>query len=621
MNVMKFNRLLLIALSVFCIVSCDDFLTETPTTQLSEETLFADEANLEASLVGVYSGMVTGGNGAYIRQMLEFGLFPSRLIVQKGTRTEEQYTQAGMLTLLPHSNHNTDVYSYLYSSIARCNKFIDAMHDSPVDKKFKDVREGEARLIRAIQYFSLARFYGDVPLILHAPRNAAEADAPRACYVDVYKQILDDLTLAETMMRDHDEPVALMPSARPHKWAATSYKAAVYVQIASILEGKDNHFFDVNKRPDHAPDFSGIGINSAADAWKKALDAAEAVINSGAYELAPNFADLFKWGLDSPHTYKLKERVFVLQTTTKTSSSWLTLRTVPQYMFKEGKNNNNGRIRPARYVLWKWATVHGGTPWTNRSDKLTNFFRSCDDPRYDISYIHTKYTRVDNGKDQGCYPGLSNGIKNHYWWDAFFKKYNDPQYNENSSSGQADLYLMRYAEVILHAAEAAASLSAGPGDANWQKAMDYMEMIHKRARDSKEGATSPTMANWNAQTKEELIGAIMWERIFEMHGEGHEFFDTRRRGAEWMSEWFSKPYNDFLRMPEQNYQNGSDKTYTYFQRVFFSKPLIEDVQQLRASLLYAFPEQEIRNNAGISDSDQNDFYWPTISPTIPATLQ
>ena len=113
----------------------------------------------------------------------------------------------------------------------------------------------------------------------------------------------------------------------------------------------------------------------------------------------------------------------------------------------------------------------------------------------------------------------------------------------------------------------------------------------------------------------------MWERIFEMHGEGHEFFDTRRRGAEWMSEWFSKPYNDFLRMPEQNYQNGSDKTYTYFQRVFFSKPLIEDVQQLRASLLYAFPEQEIRNNAGISDSDQNDFYWPTISPTIPATLQ
>lgn len=618
MNAMKFNRLLLIALSVFCIVSCDDFLTETPTTQLSEDTLFADEANLEASLVGVYNGLVTGGNGCYLREMLEFAMLPSKFTLQKDNRTQEDWTQSQMLTLLPNSKYNDNTYSYFYMSIAKCNKFIDAMPGSPVDKKFKDIREGEARLIRAVQYFSLVRFYGDVPLILHAPRTAAEADAPRTCYVDVYKQILNDLTLAEGLMRDHNEPVALMPSARPHKWAATSFKAAVYAQIASILEGKDNHFFDVSKRPDHAPDFSEIGINSAADAWQKALDAAEAVINSGAYQLAPNFADLFKWGLDSPQTYNLKERVFVLQTTTKSASSWLTLRTVPPYMFKEGKNNNAGRIRPARYVLWKWCIVHGGTPWRYRSDKLENLFKGCNDPRYDISYIHTKFTRVDNGKDQGCYPGLSNGVKHHTHWHPYFNKYNDPQYNENTSSGQADFYLMRYAEVILYAAEAAASLSAGPGDANWEKAMNYMEMIHKRARDSKEGATSPTMANWNAQTKEELVGAIMWERIFEMHGEGHEFFDTRRRGAEWMSEWFSKPYNDFLRMPEQNYRGNN---YTYFERVFWSKPLIEDVQQLRASLLFPFPELEIRNNGGIDESDQNDFYWPSISPTIPATLQ
>ena len=112
----------------------------------------------------------------------------------------------------------------------------------------------------------------------------------------------------------------------------------------------------------------------------------------------------------------------------------------------------------------------------------------------------------------------------------------------------------------------------------------------------------------------------MWERIFELHGEGSgtEIFDVRRRGAEWMSEWFSKPYNDFLRMPEQNY---SGNKYTYFDRTFWSRPLIEDVQQLRASLLYAFPEMEFRNNGGIDESDQNDFFWATVSPTIPATLQ
>ena len=84
-----------------------------------------------------------------------------------------------------------------------------------------------------------------------------------------------------------------------------------------------------------------------------------------------------------------------------------------------------------------------------------------------------------------------------------------------------------------------------------------------------------------------------------------------------MSEWFSKPYNDFLSMPEQQYLT----TNGYFAVTFFGKPLIEDVQQLRASLLYAFPEMEFRNNGGIDESDQNDFYWSTVSPTIPATLQ
>ena len=624
MNAMKYNRLLWIFLSVCCIASCDDFLTEAPTTQLSEETLFADEANLEASLVGVYNGLVSGGHGAYMKQQFEFGAFPSRLITQKDNRTAEEYNQAQLLTLFPNTTHNENIYNFHYACISRCNKFIDAMPDSPVEQRYKDIREGEVRLIRAAQYFQLVRYYGDVPLILHAPTTAAEADAPRTSYMEVYKQILSDLTLAESLMRSPDEPVATLATARPHKWAATAFKAAVYVQLASILEGQDKHFFDLAKHPERRPNFTDIGIETAADAWQKALETAESVIQSGAYELAPSFADLYKWGLESPATYNLKERVFVIQTTTKTSTSAgsnLTLRTVPPNWFSEGQNNNHGRIRPARYVLWTWCEVHGGTKWTGRKDNLTNLYKSCKDPRYDIAYLHTSYTKIPSGTNK-IYPNVDNGIKSHTYWEAYFKKYHDPQYNVNSSQGQADFYLMRYAEVILFAAEAAASLSNGQGDANWEKAMYYMEMIHARARASKSGATSPKMSNWNATTPQELVNAIMWERLFEMHGEGHEFFDTRRRGAEWMVEWFSKPYNKFLAMPEQHYNNGTTVGYNYFDRTFWSRPLIEDPEQIRASLLFAFPEMEFRNNGGISAEDQNDFYWYTSSaPTHPATLE
>ena len=613
---MKFNRIFAAALSVLCLVSCSDFLTEDPTTSLSEGSVYSNEANLEAGIIGVYSSL-NGVNGSWQRNMIEFIMPASRLVSYKGDRTKsEDWYQTITMSAFAHNGKNTEVYDFFYRSIYQCNKLIEAMPGSPVDQTFKNEIEGEARLIRAINYFALTRYYGDVPLIVRTPKSASETDAPRACYLEVYKQILADLEYAEQNIRtaERQAQVASM-TGRPHRGAATAFKVAVYAQIASIIENKDYYFFDLQKRPDHAPDFSFADINSAEDAWKKCLDTADGLIRSNVYELAPNFQDLFNWGPEYPETYQLKERVFVLQCTNNSGvGSFTSQRTLPQW--PEGTinstttNSNWGRNRPSRYVLWKWASVHGGVKWTGRSDGLTNLYKSCPDPRYDISYYHSRYVRQSDGKNNNIYPYTGNGMTNYNWWDPFFKKYRDAHFNV--TNGYSDMYLMRYAEVILYAAEAAASLSSGPGDANWQKAMDYMDMIHKRARDSKAGATHPTMASWNATSKEELVDAIMWERIFELHGECHEFFDTHRRGSKWMSEWLCKPLNEYLKQPEQNIGATSTPTRTWFNMVFNGRYLPEDPQTLRKSLLLAFPEKEFRNNAAISEADQNDFFWSSL---------
>ena len=217
---------------------------------------------------------------------------------------------------------------------------------------------------------------------------------------------------------------------------------------------------------------------------------------------------------------------------------------------------------------------------------------------------------MSDGKYNNIYPYTGNGVTNYNWWDPFWKKYWDPTFNV--TSGYADFYLMRYAEVILYAAEAAASLSQGSGDANWQKALDYMEMIHKRARDSKEGAKHPTMASWKATTPRELVDAIMWERVFELTGEAHEYFDTHRRGAKWMSEWLTKPLNEFLKQPEQNIGASSTPERTWFNMVYNGRYLEEDPARLRKSVVLSFPEEEIRDNAAIGEEDQNDFYWSSL---------
>lgn len=608
-KIMKMKNYIYAAL-LLCLTSCVGFLEEVPTTSLSEETVYSTEYDLEAGVIGCYASM--RGGGGWQGELSEYLQYASCLVRWKNARSTENWTQTLTLSMFPKNTINEKYYNFFYSSIYKCNRFIENMPFSPVDSTFRNEVEAEARLIRAIGYFGLVRLYGDVPLILETAKNIEETGSPRVSYMRVYEQILKDIEFAEKYMRSPERQMEVTgATGRPHKWAATSLKVAVYAQIACMLENKEYHFFDLSKEG-RAPDFSFAGIASAQDAWTLSLEAAESVMESGAYALADSYADLFRW--TNPEDFQLKERVFVLQASDNASDGiYIAARTLPLY--PEGSsnvsvnNNNAGRIRPERYVLQKWAKIHGGKLQKNRSDSLKTIYTGCKDPRFDVSYFHTKYMRLDDSSTVRIYP--ANGrvaAKNAY--EAYFKKYLSPDFD--MGSGTADFYLMRYAEVILYAAEAAASLSAGPGDANWNKALDYMELIHARARRSVEGGSEyPNMAAWGTlSSAKELVDVIMWERVFEMHGEGHEFFDTHRRGAKYMSEWLAKPLNEFLRMPEQG--GDANTSGSVFRNLYDSHFIEEDPQKLRRSVLLAFPDVEFRNNPAITPDQQNDFYVESL---------
>ena len=598
---MRLNRFVISIAVALNLVSCG-FLDQYPTTSLSEETVYASEESLEAGIIGCYASMQA--NPGWQGEFTEFVSLASGLVRWKTARSTEEYIQTLTMSMFPKNARNENTYTYFYASIYKCNKLIENLPDSPVNQAFKDEIEAEARLIRAIDYFALVRLYGDVPLITRTARNMEDMSQPRVSYMKVYKQIIEDLEYAEEHMRDQkrQDEVTGWPGRRPNKWAATSFKAAVYAQIACLIENKDYQFFDYKNRPERTPDFSELDIETAADAWGLCLSAAESVIESQAYGLAGSYADLFRWTELSD--YQLAERVFVLNSTDNVSGSGLFIayRTLPPY--PEGgiqmtDNSNQGRTRPGRYVLQKWASVHGGELDTERADGFQNVYKSCPDPRFDLSYFHTSYIRTDTGEPQILYPSDGKVKTAGGSSEPYFKKYLSSRYN--IGNGYADFYLMRYAEVILFAAEAAASLSKVPGDLYWQKALDRMEMIHARARQSVEGGSDyPKMSDWpDLTTREKLVDAIMWERVFELHGEGQEFFDTHRRGAKWMAEWLTNPINTFLKMPEQVGE---------FKTLFYSHYLPEDVDQLRKGVLLAFPEVEFRNNPAIGYEDQNDFY-------------
>ena len=607
------NRIYFIVLGV-CLLSSCSFLDEAPVTSIGEDDAYVSESALEAGIAGCYRAMQ--GSALYQGEMSEYLQFCSMLVHWKSERLQQQWTQCFDLTMYSVSNNNQKIYRALYSGVNTCNRLISGLSGSPVDDFFKTRIEAEARLIRAVLYFTLVRLYGDVPLLLEPVAYDSGMGFPRTAYYDVYEQIVRDLRFAQdNMCGPKEQTPAAVLAGRPHKWAATSFLAAVYMQIACLLENADYQWFDMSKEG-RRPDFTTCEILDAEDAWTLALEAAEDVIESEAYGLERDYRHLFRWDpVNHPLDYCSKERIFVLQSTDNgTSGNYMAVRTLPAYpggtQNKTTENKNNGRIRPERYVFQKWAGTYGGelAP-SDRDDIEGNLYISCPDPRFDATFIHTRYRNLNTGKNVGLYPAM-NYVMNFNSREPYFRKYLSPLYD--AGNGYADLYMMRYADVLLMAAEASASLSSGPGDTYWNAALDYVGQIHSRARASvDEGenpASQPTWEDRQFADKDALVKAIMWERVYEMSCEGHEFFDTHRRGAKYLVDEITRPLNAFLAEPNQSTVPDGAQDKTYKSVLFNGRTLPEDVEQVRKGLLLAFPDDEIRYNPALTLADQNDFY-------------
>lgn len=613
------KKIYFILLATFCAVavSCEKFLAEIPATSVSETTAYATAEALETQICGCYKMLYDVK--LYMGHMQE-EIHTTSFLVAPGKNLSDNGTiSITKMTKFSNRVYMYNLYSSLYFAVHKCNTLIEHLADSPVEASYKKEIEAEARFLRGVLYFTLVRLFGDVPLWLETPETYQDVYMARTPYQKVYKAILADFNFAEENMRDPVRAVEIggIGNGRVNKWAATAYKSAVYMQVACLMEFKNYQFFDLSKdgrEPDFTDDDPALDIPTWKQAWRLCLDCAERVIKEGPYALADHYGKLFSW--TDPQDWMLDERIFCLQSNEHVSGSLLSLWSLPP--FPEGTantssaNSNWGKFRPSRFLYQTWCETYGGKKGTV-AGKNSDIYVSCNDPRLDLSFIHNGYTRMDTEMTQEVYPA-PNRILSHdaTSWMPYLRKYLSP--NFNASSGEADLYMMRLAEMYLTAAEACAELSGGVGDSYWQKAMDYIEVLHARARKSvpedKPESLQPKWESNRFATKDQLVNAIMWEREFELCGEGHEYFDTHRRGAKYMVEQICIPVNDHLQKAEQAdfYANGADQL-GYWSTVYYKTLAPTSVDAMRQSVVCALPEMEIRYNLKISDNDQNDFYW------------
>ena len=598
----------LCAVALILCQGCADFLAEK--NPVGRNDIYLTENDLEAAVEGVFAGFsygngVTGeSNEAFpiASGLVHWGKSSSRL-------SSNKWLSALKFVQYASNDWNGRYFRSLYTPVFRANALIAALEKSPVDQEYKLAIEAEARFYRAVAYFSAVRIWGDLPLRLEEVSVENSSAKPRAPYYDVYAQIVEDLEFAEANMRTPAQVEAISTGiVRPNKFAATAYLSSVYVTIGSLLASPDDNFWDPSKEG-RKPDFSAIGVETAEDAYYKALFYAEALLPESPtrdadcqYRLLTKFGDLFEYddsfARDGYTSWEHPEQVLVFPVTVngdaKCGHAQYQLPQYPAGTITTVTNEQWGRVRPTRWVFQHWCSTYPG----ERTSAKTEYVSSTD-PRLDVTFF---YNHMDYCLGQVFWESTGMDIypktitRSNTSAFPYFKKYASPKYNV--TTGDSDVYMMRFAEVYLNAVEAAAYLGEET------LARKYMEVLHKRARHSvadwQEDSAEPTWTGKIFSSKDELMTRIFWERIFEFYGESKEYYETHRHGATWLLENIIKPKNVFLQLPNQEHLRG----YYYPDAPWLYS---EDINDARKGLLSGFPVEEVLYNSGISNNGRNDF--------------
>jgi len=238
------------------LVGCKKFLEiPLPKDRLVSDAVFTDDNSATSAIIGIYSDMMQTRKIHSFNSSLLTGLESDDLFYPAtSVPSYVQFQTNGLVS------DNTDIgtsWDQLYSYIYDANACMEGLEKSTgVTPIVKNQLLGEAKFIRAFNYFYLVNLFGDVPLITNTNYQSNSVIA-RSAKADIYKQIVTDLKDAQGLL---PAGYATGERVRPNKWTATALLARTY------LYNKD---------------------------WENAAIQASLVISSGVYNPLPALKDVF----------------------------------------------------------------------------------------------------------------------------------------------------------------------------------------------------------------------------------------------------------------------------------------------------------------------------------------
>ncbi|MFA9391007.1 MAG: RagB/SusD family nutrient uptake outer membrane protein [Prolixibacteraceae bacterium] len=458
---MKNFKYIFILVIGLSMMGCSD-LVEEPVGLLAPDGFFKSTADIQIAVDGALTHAI---NEEVWGRKLSIALMLRSDMVDLQT-TETRRVEMNDHTITSDNEMVYDPWSRIWKGIAAANNAIAGAEEVDVADELKNPVTAQAYFARAFYYFHLVRLFGDIPYV-DAPITDAEAaiSMSKTPAAEVYENILADLEYAKTWL-----PNTVASRAIPSKAAASSYLALVYLTMEN---------------------------------WQKAWDEAKEVIDNAAiYDLAldPDFQTLF----DATKIDASKEPIFALD-----------------YNNVEAEDNAYDQTAPMTGV--RGDNAYGGGGWSIAVPSMAVYESfEAEDYRRAVSF-QTEADINDTLRTYENFTVSGHSAAANRPYIAKYTRFPGAFARANGRATSHNYSMIRYAEVLLIAAEAAVELGDNAS------ATTYVNEVRARARKGgswKSTAESAVPADISGTV---TVADVLEERRIELAFECIRWYDIKRR--------------------------------------------------------------------------------------------
>ena len=538
---MKKRNIFLVGLALLGLSSCNDYLDVDAPSKYTEEFIFSDVQEANILLNGLYRS--TTNNNTYGNAYINTFLLNSD--VEWATNSNEtqsaNHDEYKAFDAEADATSLKNTWNQAYSTIESANDFITGAEKSPILADLSTSNSenraallqmiGEAKCIRAMNYFDLTILIGDIPFsFTRSYENSSNLVMPIVDRDEIQTKLIQDLVAIAPFMKTSSEMKTVERCTKEFAWALIA-RMALFRGGYSLRHTDDPKYIGDMKRPTDWQSYYQI-----------AKTYTDSVIMAGTHDLNKDWYRVFLDECNYVPTYD-DDPIFEIPFTINVSG-------------------NVGYIHGPAYSL----TSTVGETWGNSSGslRLSILHRFTYDPE-DARRNAIGYWSYNNGN-----PNLLNNQTNYCnKWSKLFDSEHRMSVDGTGSTGINFPY-MRYADVLLMYAEVMNELAGANG--NYQgdagmTALQALAMVHNRGVKENNNDTSiegdflQAAANHN---KEQFLNDIAQENAWELTGECARKWDLVRWGmlASKIAEAKAEYAQKCLEWPTTIYFNYTDATKT-----------------------------------------------------------